>query len=358
MESELKTYATWLRAHGLGDRTVERYRQGVRLWLEWSADRAIDVALLHEYRRYLQKEHLCQDGSRGLRPRSIRPILSSLWMYLEQLESQGVTGLPKRGCVKAPPLDRALRVKPTGDEVRRFWDAARGLPAHNLPARRRRDQAVAVLGILCYAGLRNNELRDLDVADVHLEKRQLHIRAGKGEKAEWVPISEELHGYLVTWLATRAEWLRRRAVQPEIERALFPVDARRRMDEGSLTALINILNSAAGQPADRRITPHCLRHWFASTMAKNGVPLARISRLLRHARRETTFNYLYDDEEGMDESVAVIGKALAETPAEKPAPVRSPETRGEGRSYPPGRDRRSWLARRSAAGTPPPAGGN
>jgi hypothetical protein len=67
-------------------------------------------------------------------------------------------------------------------------------------------------------------------------------------------------------------------------------------------------------------------------MHRNGVPLVRIQKLLRHARLETTLAYLYDEENDLLSSVDVIGQVL--TGFKPPEPVRSAEGRGESVSYP------------------------
>jgi integrase/recombinase XerD len=178
-------------------------------------------------------------------------------------------------------------------EVTRLMDAARS--RGRSPGDRLRD--TALFELLYATGLRVSELVGLPVAAVRGDPRMILVR-GKGEKERMVPLSSPARAALVDWLAHRdatEDDARRAGRAPS--RFLFPGDGR----EGHLTrqyfhSLVKDVAVLAGlSPA--RVTPHVLRHAFATHLLAHGADLRVIQTLLGHADLATTeiYTHVLDD---------------------------------------------------------------
>jgi integrase/recombinase XerD len=147
--------------------------------------------------------------------------------------------------------------------------------------------------VLYSTGLRVSELVSLPLGGVARDPDMLTVR-GKGDKERLVPLGEPARAALRAWLAVRPETLpakgpaRRRA-----ERFLFPSSAA----EGHLTRdgfakELKDMASRAGIDPDR-VSPHVLRHSFASHMLAHGADLRGVQALLGHADIATTQIYTH-----------------------------------------------------------------
>lgn len=178
-------------------------------------------------------------------------------------------------------------------EVTRLMEAAR-LRGRS-PADRLRD--TALFELLYATGLRVSELVSLPVAAARGDPRMILVR-GKGDKERMVPLSSPARTALAEWLAHRdaTEDEARRAGRAT-SRFLFPGDGR----DGHLTrqyfhSLVKDVAVLAGlSPA--RVTPHVLRHAFATHLLAHGADLRVIQTLLGHADLATTeiYTHVLDD---------------------------------------------------------------
>lgn len=178
-------------------------------------------------------------------------------------------------------------------EVTRLMDAARTRGRN--PADRLRD--TALFELLYATGLRVSELVGLPVSAVRGDPRMILVR-GKGDKERMVPLSTPARTALTGWLTHRDAWddLRRKAGKPG-SRHLFPGDGQ----DGHLTrqyfhSLVKDVAVLAGiSPA--RVTPHVLRHAFATHLLAGGADLRVIQTLLGHADLATTeiYTHVLDD---------------------------------------------------------------
>lgn len=172
------------------------------------------------------------------------------------------------------PLPRALDV----DEVFGLLDA----PLESTPRGvERRD--IAMLELLYGSGLRASELCGLDVGDVDHRRGSVRV-LGKGNKERVVPFGEKAKAALVTWLEVRSGWVRNAE-----EHALFVARGGRRLSDRGLRRRLHrrALEVALG----RIVTPHALRHSFATHLLDGGADLRAIQTLLGHASLGTTQRY-------------------------------------------------------------------
>jgi site-specific recombinase XerD len=139
-----------------------------------------------------------------------------------------------------------------------------------------------LLALFAYAGLRRSELLGLDVDDVDLERRLVHVRRAKGGRARVVPIHPALIPLLTDYLATRG---------PVASGPLFVGVHGRRLSQTVMTQTFLRYARAAGVTERKRVTPHTLRHVFASELLRAGANLRQVQELLGHKHLDSTQRY-------------------------------------------------------------------
>jgi site-specific recombinase XerD len=148
------------------------------------------------------------------------------------------------------------------------------------PGKRERDRLL--LALFAYAGLRRSELLGLDIEDLDLAQRLVRVRKAKGGRARVVPLHPALVPLAVDYLAARGM----PAVGP-----LFVGVQGRRLSPSMLSVTFRQYASASGVDVRKRVTPHTLRHVFASELLRAGANLRQIQELLGHKHLDSTQRY-------------------------------------------------------------------
>jgi len=151
------------------------------------------------------------------------------------------------------------------------------VPSDRAPTGRRNR---ALLAVLWRAGLRCSEALDLELSDLDRERRTLHVRHGKGDKARFAVADARTFELIDRWLAVR----------PAGPGPLFCTLKGGRLQSSYVRDLCKRLARRAG--IDKRVHPHIFRHTHARELDDAGIPLRVISAQLGHARPSTTDTYL------------------------------------------------------------------
>lgn len=165
---------------------------------------------------------------------------------------------------------KALPVVLSESEVKRFLDAL-GHPKYR-----------AISFVLYSGGLRVSEAARLKVSDIDAERRQIHVRQGKGRKDRYVMLSPVV-------LNALREYVR-------VERPyhwLFPAGHRRDRHITTRTIQEQVKRAARRAGIEKRVTPHVLRHSFATHLLEAGTDLRYIQELLGHTKISTTVIYTH-----------------------------------------------------------------
>ena len=221
-------------------------------------------------------------GERGLDPASQARILSTVRGFYRWLfETQRINVNPASG-LRNPKLPQRLPAFLTEGESATLLD----LPASDFLTAR----LGCMLELLYAAGLRVSELTGLDLQDLLMEQRTLRV-LGKGRKERLVPFHEKAAAVLQDYLARRREWIAARNLPPTP--ALFLNQRGGRLTPTSVrTFLAAALEKAALRA---RVSPHALRHSFATHLLSHGMDLRAIQELLGHASLSTTQRYTHLD---------------------------------------------------------------
>lgn len=144
----------------------------------------------------------------------------------------------------------------------------------------------ALLAVMYGCGLRVSEAVGLDVSDVDMQSAELRV-LGKGGKERIAPMAEGVLRLLATYLDTRL-------ANPDVQvQALFLNRRGGRLTTRSVQRMLKQRALATG--ADSSVTPHRLRHSFATHLLAGGVDLRAIQELLGHASLSTTERYTHLD---------------------------------------------------------------
>jgi site-specific recombinase XerD len=146
----------------------------------------------------------------------------------------------------------------------------------------RRERDRLMLALFAFAGLRRSELLGLDWADVDLERRLIRVRKAKGGRQRVVPLHPALEPLVM-------DYLRVRAGDPEV--ALFVGMHGKRLSTTIMVQTFLRYARAAGVTERKRVTPHTLRHVFASELLRAGANLRQIQELLGHKHLDSTQRY-------------------------------------------------------------------
>lgn len=146
---------------------------------------------------------------------------------------------------------------------------------------------MALLELLYGSGLRISEALGLDVGDIRRGASQVRV-LGKGSKERVVPLSDTCMTALARWLAVRV------CVPPQPgEQALFLGRRGGRLDRRQAARILSAQAEIAGIP--QHVSPHDLRHSFATHLLEGGADLRAVQELLGHSRISTTQRYTHLD---------------------------------------------------------------
>ena len=218
----------------------------------------------------------------GMAPRTAARRLSALRQFFRFLYAEGFRADDPSSAVDSPRQGRSLPKILLEPEVDALLDAARSRPG---PEGKR---LICLLEIAYATGLRVSELVSLPVATVTHDERLLIVR-GKGDKERMVPLTEAAIGAIIAYREYRVNFLAGRRESA----FLFPS----RSAEGHLTRrrLGQLLKELAVECGiDRaKVSPHVLRHAFATHLLDHGADLRSVQQMLGHADISTTQIYTH-----------------------------------------------------------------
>jgi integrase/recombinase XerD len=237
---------------------------------------ALEAASVADLRAYL-----ADLNRRGLLSRSAARRLSALRQFYRFLVAEDLRGDDPTQALDSPRLGKPLPKYLSQDEVEALLGAARARAgAAGL-------RAVALLELLYAAGLRVSELVGLPASAVARDRRTLIVR-GKGSKERMVPLGEPARAAIATWLTVR---------EPRSSKWLFPGSGRSgHLTRSAFARLLVDLAAEAGISA-AKVSPHVLRHSFASHLLAHGADLRSVQQMLGHADIATTqiYTHVLDD---------------------------------------------------------------
>ena len=241
-------------------------------------------------------------SNQGFKPSSQARRLSAMRQFYKFLYAEGLRTDDPTGILDAPKKGRPLPKTMGVDEVTRLLTQAEAEAAAEGPDQLSRLRMLVLLELLYATGMRVSELVSLPAKVLDQEGRFLIIR-GKGNKERLVPLSQSAIAALKTYGRLRAE-LAANAKEPAPESPwLFPAASRQGYLARQVFArdLKDLAIRAGLTPS--MISPHVMRHAFASHLLANGADLRVVQELLGHSDISTTQIYTHVLEERLHQLV-------------------------------------------------------
>jgi integrase/recombinase XerD len=281
-------FLTYLRVErGVSPATIRAYRGDLEdfansrgVTRDWAA--GPDAAT-----RYLAaRTRRGRPGDPGLAPTSLRRRAAAIKGFYRFAYGDGLISVDVAAHLDLPRMPRLLPETLSVEEVERLIEAA-GPADGDGPELRDR----ALLELLYAAGLRVSEALGLDREDLSFDGAFVRV-IGKGDKERLVPVGDVALGVLEAWIdGPRAVLLAEHHVEPLRGGPLFLGDRGRRWARQQAWAAVKRAAHAAGL-ADR-VSPHTLRHSFATHLLEGGADLRIVQELLGHASISTTQLYTH-----------------------------------------------------------------
>jgi len=281
LSTAIDGYLTYLHVErGLAPATIRAYRADLR---DYEASRGVtrgwarspDSAVGYLAARTRRGRR----NDPGLAPSSLRRRAAALKGFYRFAYGEGLIGTDIAAHLDLPRPSRLLPETLTVDETERLLEAA------DDP----RDRAL--LELLYAAGLRISEAINLDREDLHVDGAFVRV-IGKGDKERLVPVGEIALDWLARWIdGPRAALVTLHHVAPIRGGPLFLGDRGGRLARQQAWATVK--RAAAGAGLTDRVSPHTLRHSFATHLLEGGADLRVVQELLGHASISTTQLYTH-----------------------------------------------------------------
>jgi integrase/recombinase XerD len=295
LDGAIESYLAYLRLErGVADATIRAYRSDLTdfaMSRGAAADWAAGPDVAHRYLAARARRGRPHDP--GLAPTSLRRRTAAIRGFYRYAFGDGLLGIDVAAHIDLPRQPRLLPDPLTVDDVDRLLEALGRAPASRRPTLA---EGIAVrnrtLGEVIYgAGLRVSEALGLDREHVVGEEGYVRV-VGKGDRERVVPVGEVALDWLAryqTW--PRGAWLEAAGVADGPEVPIFVSRRGRAMTRQSAFSAIRDAGQAAG--LGTVVTPHTLRHSFATHLLEGGADLRVVQELLGHASIATTQLYTH-----------------------------------------------------------------
>lgn len=278
MEEHIQAYLNYIRVEkGLADNTIEAYQRDLSLWRSFASTKRsfslqkLDRNDILDFLQWLYK--------RKLNSRSVARTLAALRNFFKFLQLDGIMESNPASTVEAPRLWKKLPRYLSTSDVDRLLDA----PDTSSPLGLR-DKAM--LELLYATGLRVSELVNLKFNELHLEPGYVQC-VGKGNKERIVPLGRSAASAIEKY-NSEARPLLLKKVRSDY---LFVTQRGDGMTRQAFWVIISNCGRKAG--LQTKLTPHLLRHSFATHLLERGADLRSVQTMLGHADISTTQIYTH-----------------------------------------------------------------
>ena len=253
---------------GYSDKTIREYSYDLQMFNNFNLDNPLEKRTTTDLRRFFL--HLKRD--RSYAPRSLHRKICSLKSFYKFLKKEAFISINPAENIESPKIPKSLPKTISIDEALLLLNAPKNL----------RDRAV--LYLLYGTGMRVSELSDLDVENLDLKNRLIRIVEGKGNKDRLIPLPDLIIPIIQEYLDTRRN--------DNNSSALILNRSGKRLTSRSIQRLVKKYKEQTNLQ-EKKVTPHTLRHAFATHLLANSVDIRVIQELLGHASLSTTQLYTH-----------------------------------------------------------------
>lgn len=312
MREHLRAFLSYLKSNrNVSPHTLRAYDSDVTHYLAWIAretGKKMSELGPDDLEMTSARSHLAELNQAGTARSSVARKLSALRTFVKYLRREDIIEHDPTAMAVAPKRDQTIPTYLSEPEIERLIET----PNTGAPLGRR-DRAI--LELFYASGLRLSELVSIDLEHLNLSERMVRVM-GKGGKERLVPFNQSTLAALTTWMHDRAALLASRRPPPSAQhvaakkrpaRSVAPHRPKAAQADAGDPLFINYRGKRlTGRSVDRLlrryvaqcstrmgISPHALRHSFATHLLQRGADLRAIQELLGHSRLSTTQRYTH-----------------------------------------------------------------
>jgi integrase/recombinase XerC len=281
MIKTIEIFARWLAVEkGYSDHTVSGYQRDLQEFvLHVGEKHALNNIGVNHVRAFIVSLHGRNSGA------TVARKLSALRTFFRFALRRGLVTADPLGGISGPKVGTFIPVFLTVDEAFALLEAPG--PGDTFMLRDR-----AILELLYSTGIRVSELVTRDLGDLDFTEEVLTVR-GKGDKERLVPVGRHAIEAVRSWMVQRSQLISQRAKRGRVVEmeALFLNGRGSRLSVRSVERLVKGYGERAG--IIQAVTPHALRHSFATHLLEMGADLRSVQELLGHASLSSTQRYTH-----------------------------------------------------------------
>jgi integrase/recombinase XerC len=289
----------------MSEHTVRNYGVDLAQFLNFLTEDGLGHAFPEQVTHLMIRDFMSELGEKGVSRQTVARKIAALRSFYKYIQRSGRIGANPARVVHTPKLEKKIPAFLTVAMMERLLAA----PEVGTFAGAR-DKAI--LELIYSAGLRSFELVGLDHADVDRERRVLRLR-GKGMKERVNPVGRYAVAALEDYLRQKENHPDRKRFDPD---AVFLNFRGQRLTTRSVRRMLTHYASVAGLPGD--VSPHTLRHSFATHLLQRGADLRVVQELLGHENISTTQIYTHITADEMKQ-IYVDSHPRADSDMDEPA---------------------------------------
>ncbi len=263
----VEKFANYLNGEKKSINTVKEYTNLIKQFLEFlkKDPREVTMEDIDKYKEYLAIE-------KNYSKQTIYITMKALQSFFKYLKIKDLYKL------QAPKRSRKLPSYLNEKEMANILNAAK-----------ENERNYIILLTLAYSGLRVSELSSLKIEDIDFYDNFIHVRSGKGDKDRLVAIDENVLKIIKNYLNK----------EKRSEGYLFISQKGTKITSTHIERIVKYYAQKAG--IKKKVTPHTIRHTFATILLKNGADIRFIQQILGHSTIATTQIYTHVDEDALKE---------------------------------------------------------
>lgn len=256
----LNRFYTYLLGKRYSKSTVNTYSFFIADFIAFHNNKPLQSLTVKDVEAFIESVFL----KRGYSVSTQRQFISAVKLFIIFYPETGISNL----ALMRPKKSKILPTVLSQEEMIRIIQCTRNLKHR------------AILAMIYSAGLRISELLNLKLNDIHIQRKQVQVKQAKGRKDRYVTLADSfmplLHNYMVTYT-------------PEV----YFVEGEKGKPYSASSVRKFLSRSCKAAKVNRMVTPHTLRHSYATHLLESGVGLRHIQELLGHSKPETTMIYTH-----------------------------------------------------------------
>lgn len=275
----LNNFYKYLKGKRYSQSTIETYSFFIADFIEFQEQKAIETLTVRDVELFIETVFIKRKYSISTQ----RQFISAVKQFIIFYPKTGISNL----ALTRPKKSKILPCVLSPEEIILIIQHTKNLKHR------------AILTLLYSAGLRIGELLELKLTDFYLNRKQLHIKSGKGRKDRYVTLADSFLPLLKNYVTT---------YKPKVYFVEGKVGSK--YSASSVRKFLSRSCKAAG--ITRKVTPHTLRHSYATHLLEHGVGLRHIQELLGHSKPETTMIYTHVARKDLLEITSPLDIAVAQ----------------------------------------------